>query len=66
MKLAKRPFPICPKPLFQSEAKREAIGMKMIFFILMQIIFTRKVDSELVFLGERLARRLILKIVRQP
>ena len=26
------PFPSCPKPLFQSEAKCEAIDMKMIFY----------------------------------
>ena len=43
--MANRPFPRCPKPLFQSEAKCEATDIKMIFFILMQIklIFTRKV-----------------------
>ena len=47
MDFAKRPFPICPKPPFQNEAKRESIGMKMIIFILMQIklIFARKIDS---------------------
>ena len=27
-----RPFPSCPKPLFQSEAKCEAIDMKMSFY----------------------------------
>ena len=27
-----RPFPKCPKPLFQSEAKCEAIDMKMFFY----------------------------------
>ena len=35
------PFPSCPKPLFQSEAKCElkceAIDIKMCFFFLMQI-----------------------------
>ena len=38
-----KPFPSCPKFLFQSEAKCEAIDMKMTL-ILMQIklIFTRK------------------------
>ena len=28
-----RPFPRCPKPLFESEAKCEDIDMKMNFFI---------------------------------
>ena len=39
-----RPFPSCPEPLFQSEAKCKTIDMKM-NFILKQIklIFTRKV-----------------------
>ena len=40
------PFPSCTKPRFQSEAKYEAIDVKMVSgFILMQIklIFTRKV-----------------------
>ena len=39
------PLPICPKPPFQSEAKCEAIDIKMICLILMRInfIFTRKV-----------------------
>ena len=39
------PFPSCTKPLFQREAKWEAIDMKMIFYIFMQIklIITRKV-----------------------
>ena len=32
MEFAKRPFPICPRPPFQSEAKRESVGMKMIIF----------------------------------
>ena len=26
------PFPSCPKPLFQSEAKCEAIDMKIVFY----------------------------------
>ena len=30
------PLPICPKPPFQSEAKYEAIDIKMICLILMQ------------------------------
>ena len=30
--LFNRPFPSCPKPLFQSEAKCEAIDMKNIFY----------------------------------
>ena len=30
--LDNRPFPSCPKPLFQGEAKCEAIYMKMIFY----------------------------------
>ena len=40
-----RPFASCPKPLFHNEAKCEAIDMKILFFILMQIklVFTRKV-----------------------
>ena len=40
-----RPFASCPKPLFHNEAKCEAIDMKILFFILMQIklIFTTKV-----------------------
>ena len=32
-----RPFASCPKPLFHNEAKCEAIDMKILFFILMQI-----------------------------
>ena len=28
----KRPFPICPKPLFQSEAKCASFDMNMIFY----------------------------------
>ena len=45
-----KPFPSCPKPLFQSQAKCETIDMKM-FFILMQIklIFTTKVLHVAVF-----------------
>ena len=40
-----RPFPSYPELLFHSEAKCEAVGMKMMFLILMQmrLIFTRKV-----------------------
>ena len=39
-----RPFLSCPKPLFQSEAKCEAIDMKMIFYSQqIKLIFTRKV-----------------------
>ena len=42
-----RPLPWCSKPLFQSEARCEAIDVKMIYYIyiLMQIklLFTRKV-----------------------
>ena len=40
-----RPLPICPKPLFQSEATCKAIDIKMTFLILMRInfIFKRKV-----------------------
>ena len=34
-----RPFPNCAKALFQSETKSEAIDVKMIFSILMQIKF---------------------------
>ena len=30
--LFNRPFPSCPKPLFQSEAKCEAIDVKNIFY----------------------------------
>ena len=37
LQLTHRPFPSCLKPLFQNEAKFNAIDMKMIFFILMQI-----------------------------
>ena len=35
-----RPFPRCPKPLFESEVKCEDIDMKMNFFIFMQMDFT--------------------------
>ena len=39
-----RPFPSCPEPLFQSEAKCEAIDMKMNFIVKqIKLIFTRKV-----------------------
>ena len=43
--MANRPFPSCPKLLFQSEANCEATDIKKIFFILVHIkpIFTRKV-----------------------
>ena len=38
-----RPFPSCPKPLFQNKAKCEAIDMKILFiFMQMKLIFTRK------------------------
>ena len=38
------PFPSCTKPLFQREAKWEAIGMKMIlYFHANKLIITRKV-----------------------
>ena len=41
-----RPFPRCPKPLFQSEAKCETIDMKMFFFLIfmqIELTFTAKV-----------------------
>ena len=41
---ANRPFPSCLKPLFQDEAKCEAIGMKTIVILIsIKLIFTRKV-----------------------
>ena len=44
-KLLNKPFLSCPNAFFQSIANGEAIDMKMILFILMQIklFFTRKV-----------------------
>ena len=45
------PFPSCPKPLFQCEAKWEAIDMKMFFILIqMKLIFTRKVLHLALFL----------------
>ena len=42
---ANSPFPSCLKPLFQSEAKREAVDMKydVLFSRQKKLIFTRKV-----------------------